>query len=416
MGKTLKRQRAREAAAAAGLAQRAPKQQKRDPSDPPKPARASSVHQQHQHNLTALVSVALEARDWDAALDRLEALRASGRPPKLGAVQRWVRDADAAGDEALAAKLICAVLRAAAAGTSQKALVQQQQNGAVLRAAVAGASHKALVQQQQNGTQRKPEGQCGGPGSGTTSSALVTHTPVRRYPPWSPRSPTPAASKTATADAPETAGETSRKTPETPKFYEVPRAPGAGGADSMASGSPVRIYAYPPGSAVTYDPAHPPVTRADVPFVLGAFVLCGALSKSECAQMLSAGKALGFTRDVDYAFGGGGSSAAAGGGAGAGRSRGISAFDSAAAAAAMAVAAADGGTSASASAARRVAAETAGMAPFAGRPAEGCVWFADESVLGPLWRRVAHLLPQVGRGHGWGVKPCRNGERGAMGM
>jgi hypothetical protein len=29
-----------------------------------------------------------------------------------------------------------------------------------------------------------------------------------------------------------------------------------------------------------------------------------------------------------------------------------------------------------------------------GTPAAGCVWLADESVLKPLYDRVAHLLPQ----------------------
>jgi hypothetical protein len=42
------------------------------------------------------------------------------------------------------------------------------------------------------------------------------------------------------------------------------------------------------------------VQRVDVPFVPGAFVLCGLLTPHECAQLVAATEALGYAWDVDY--------------------------------------------------------------------------------------------------------------------
>ena len=221
-----------------------------------------------------------------------------------------------------------------------------------------------------------------------------------------PPAPPPAAAPPGGASPPQQTAERQRAAaapgdgaPPAPRFYEVERAPGEGGADSFVTGTPVRIFAYPPGSAVAFEPARAPPVRVAVPAVPGAFVLVGALSRGECRQLLSAGRALGFTRDVDYAFGAGGG-AGTGGGAGGGgdSSGGVSALDASRAGGA---AGAGGG-----SAARAAAAREAGLPPAAGRPAEGCVWMADASVLGPIWERVRPLLPQrLGGGDLVGINP-----------
>jgi hypothetical protein len=331
MGKTLKRQRAKAAAAAAELAAtsgpNAPRKRQKGASGaaaPPLPTTASAW--------TAAVSAALEQRQWQEAVRLLELMRKAGKAPKLGAIQRWVRDADAAGDEAVAARVICAVLRAAE-GLPSAATVQQQQaeEEAAAVAAPAGAA-------------------------------------VIRHAPWCPPPPAAAPAKQQAAAAPAA---------QPPKFFHIPRAPGAGGADSFVAGAaPVPICGFKPGTAVRWegDAAPTTTTRVDVPFVPGAFVLVGALTSSECDDILRAGKSLGFSREVDYGFGGG---AAAGG----------------AAAAAAPPLAADT-TTLTESAARRAAAAAAGLALSSGRPAEGCVWLADDTVLEPLWQRVRALLPQ----------------------
>jgi pentatricopeptide repeat protein len=347
MGKTLKRQRAKAAAAAAASAPHHPQQQKRHkgaiaaaPTTPPAPTTASAW--------TSAVSSALERRRWDEACRLLDGMRRAGKAPKLGAIQRWVRDADAAGDEAVAARVICGVLRSAEVavegGASAVPPSKQQQQQEEEEAAAVDAAAAAVI----------------------------------RHAPWSPP-PNPTAPAAGAAAAGPATPNAPTSTPPPPKFHRIPRAPGAGGADSFVAGAaPVPICAFAPGSAVRWDgedDGHPPpaVTRADVPFVPGAFVLVGALSARECGEVLRAGRSLGFSREVDYAFGGG----------------------AAAAAAAPAVEAAAPTTDPlSSSAARRVAAAAAGLEAASGRPAEGCVWLADDTVLDPLWRRVRHLLPQ----------------------
>jgi hypothetical protein len=362
MGKTLKRQRAREAAEAAGL-----RPAKRGGgAAAAAAAAAASAAAPNASKLTFLASQALQARDWPAALKHLAAMRAAGKPPKLGAVQRWVRDADSAGDERVAAQLICAVLRAADAGKA--------------------------------------------PAGGTTADAAAVASakgqpPVRRFPPWLPPDPTPPETAQPAAAAagtpPAAAGPTSPSPPAAaPAFHEIPRAPGAGGADSFVTGAPVPIFAYPPGAAVTYDSSHPPARRAEVPSIPGAFVLVGALGGGECRQLLRAGRALGFTREVDYSFGGGNDA----------NGSGISLFDvqqaSSGAAAAAGAVTASAAAAAAASAARAAAAKEAGLPPVAGRPAEGCVWMVDDSVLAPLYRRIEGLLPrELGGGRLAGINP-----------
>ena len=41
----------------------------------------------------------IAARNWERALEELDRMQADGEKPKLGSMQRWVRDCDAAGTE-----------------------------------------------------------------------------------------------------------------------------------------------------------------------------------------------------------------------------------------------------------------------------------------------------------------------------
>lgn len=168
-----------------------------------------------------------------------------------------------------------------------------------------------------------------------------------------------------------------------------------------------------------FDQNHPAPTAIPVPFVPGALLLQGVLSPAECKQIISAAEAIGWHSDVDYTFGGaagddgcrqqqqqhapetppqqqqqGASAPAASDAAGASAGAGARA---AAATAANTEAASDAAAAAAAeakagSAARGLAAGLAGLPE--GTPAAGCVWLADESVLKPLYDRVAQLLPQ----------------------
>ena len=78
------------------------------------------------------------------------------------------------------------------------------------------------------------------------------------------------------------------------------------------------------------------VTRADVPGVAGAFVLSNVLSRHECEQMVNLSSAMGYSSEAK------------------GHLRGRSI-----------------------------------------RTNEQCVWIADDSLWSPIWKRLAHLLPEV---------------------
>ena len=107
------------------------------------------------------------------------------------------------------------------------------------------------------------------------------------------------------------------------------------------------------------------VARTDVPGVPGAFVLSGVLSGGECAQLVAASEAMGYSRDEPTLRGGGAASAGVAQQALAGRPAGEAARD------ASTGSAQDG--------------------------IDNCVWLVDDSIMSHVWTRVApHLPPAVG--------------------
>lgn len=94
MGKTLKRQRQKQLREQ----QLNQQQHQQPPAKLPrladgKPLTAASS----SSKFTAAVSAALQKGAWLDAMRVLEAMQEHGKVPKLGAVQRWVRDADQVG-------------------------------------------------------------------------------------------------------------------------------------------------------------------------------------------------------------------------------------------------------------------------------------------------------------------------------
>ena len=143
------------------------------------------------------------------------------------------------------------------------------------------------------------------------------------------------------------------------------------------------------------------IKRVAVPFVPGAFVLTGVLSRRETAQIVAVSERMGYALDADYTFAAASSGAASGvphtvplpavfleetpaASEAAGRRQAELASstlqDPPAAATSL-----PEGTPGVLSAARSSA---------GGERAAGCVWLADNSLLGPVWERVRALLPQ----------------------
>lgn len=448
MGKTLKRQRQR----AKALQAQQPKRLKLEKGS----------------RMAAAVSVALEQGRWADAIKGLEGMAQAGKQPKLGAIMRWVRQADQAGDEQVAAPLLDAIMRAAAAAGPTGA---PSADGAAAAAAPATAAARPAATAT-NGTHAAAVAAAA---QAKASRGVERHAPLevcplghihgqpeyREQPPAQPAASAAAAATAAAgqastacraaegdeepststqqaaggaaaampvgtsnasgdgegaaAPALRTSAHPASSCPHPPLsgalqpehyvslFYELPFA-----GEGMRGG-PNAIYAFTPGT-IHYEATHPSPTRLEVPFVPGAFVLRGAFSRSECAQILAASQALGYRHDVDYTFAAGSSTAGGGGGEGGGQ-EGRSAAGAAAsssgdggggaapaAVGAPSVAAGSHSDSSGAaaagapSAARGVAASLAGAA--AGGPAAGCVWYADDSLLGPLYERVRSLLPQ----------------------
>jgi hypothetical protein len=100
------------------------------------------------------------------------------------------------------------------------------------------------------------------------------------------------------------------------------------------------VMAYPPNSFTFTSTLVPDVVP--VPFTKGAFVLRNILSADECSQFIAAANKMGFKGDVDYSFGFSADS--------------TSRLDK--------------------------------------RPAEGCFWLVDDSILTTVFERCRPLLPQ----------------------
>lgn len=95
MGKTLKRQRQKQARE---QQQHQHQHQLTRPSKLPRLANGAPLNAgSSSSKFTAAVSAALQDKRWQEAVIVLEAMQQFGKVPKLGAVQRWVRDADQVG-------------------------------------------------------------------------------------------------------------------------------------------------------------------------------------------------------------------------------------------------------------------------------------------------------------------------------
>jgi hypothetical protein len=92
MGKTLKRQRQKQLREQQQQQLQHPTHR---PSKLPRLANGAPLNSgSSSSKFTAAVSAALQDKRWLDAVTVLEAMQKCGKVPRLGAVQRWVRDAD----------------------------------------------------------------------------------------------------------------------------------------------------------------------------------------------------------------------------------------------------------------------------------------------------------------------------------
>eukprot|EP00798_Chlamydomonas_sp_ICE-L_P025053 gene25053-10702_t len=302
MGKTLVRQK-KKAAAAAALQ-----------SSVKKTELGKSVPD-NTSKLSAHVSSALEAKKWDEALKWLFTMIRKQKQPKLGSVQRWVRFADLAGDATLTAQLLDAVLRASGASSSQvpsNSEVLSPMGSPIIRHApwVPGPPPTPTQPGTDSIPRFDPEHPTTTSGHHTIACSDPSNPSCHTLPANTDNNPTSTGNHTSAG----TAGPPPQGRTEQSKFSSIDICPAHfSGRISVVSHQPAKerippspydlnLWASEPGAISVSPLESTSVTRIDVPFVPGAFVMRNVFSRNECAQLVAAAEAMGFQPDVDYTF------------------------------------------------------------------------------------------------------------------
>jgi hypothetical protein len=208
------------------------------------------------------VSDALRDSRWTDALKSMEQMRQRGFLPKLGSVQRWVRECDAAGDaDPMAIQVLDAILRTA----------DPPQVGAM-------QSPTAIESLRGN--------------DGTLLEASIAHGGfVHAYPPWD------AFTRKGHAKG-DLGGTLRRGQGQSEEEQGVWRAlfrvcAHVAPADRKPPNKyPLRLHTSEEGAISLDPPLEGAPRRVDVPFVPGAFLLADLFSAQECIRMVSAAEAV----------------------------------------------------------------------------------------------------------------------------
>ncbi|KAI8585566.1 hypothetical protein BDZ88DRAFT_432262 [Geranomyces variabilis] len=198
--------------------------------------------------LSGRVSDALADGRWNDALVLLAEMRERGMVPKLGALQRWVRDCDAVSGPDGGLKGQGEVLR-------------------VLDAILRTADPEMVPR-----------------GNGDVEDV------VRRHAAWAPCAP-------VTVDADDAASATEEDAARYKAGFRVV-AYEKGPERRTPNLHDFILYASAPGTIARAPATAPPVTRHDVPNVPGCFMLTDVLTPQQCTSILHAAETVGFTPDA----------------------------------------------------------------------------------------------------------------------
>jgi hypothetical protein len=191
------------------------------------------------------VTLALMHQKWSDAMAALQGARDYQQLPKQGTIQRWVRDADGAGDCKM--KLLSAMLRLGNTVSSEN----KHDVGQVMAKRVAAGEDLTIL-----------EGWTVPNSDATTELELDLELEL----------PTPRELESRIVYQEEAAS----RTP--PNMHDL------------------LLHATLPGY-MTYSDTPPPVIRHDIPFLQGGFLLDRVLTSSECHQLKHAATQLGFRPD-----------------------------------------------------------------------------------------------------------------------
>ncbi|GAA5875068.1 hypothetical protein JCM3774_003419 [Rhodotorula dairenensis] len=208
------------------------------------------------NSLASRISAALTQHRHLDALVLLAELRLRGQSPKLGSLQRWVRDLDAASrdDGSFGDSEVLKVLDAILRCTNGEPEHDEEEDGLIR-----GISGQVVVRQR-DWVHRKPR-------DGDVYGEIV----AGRFPPPADRE---------------------RLSSRFSLLHTVPAA-----ERQPPNHHPALLFASAPG-AIPLAAAHPtPVQRFEVPHVPGAFLLTDVLSPDECRSILAHAEAVGFRPD-----------------------------------------------------------------------------------------------------------------------
>lgn len=280
------------------------------------------------HSLSGRISLAFRHRDWCRALTLLREMALGARQgerPKLGAIQRWVRDCDLAtqvgdagispgqgGVDGAAAAGEGGVLPASAglgytSGSGGEPLAKDGYNTALLLLdAVMRAGGETLMAAKQS--QGAPAMHGPGPqGAGSsTLLGLAQRATLTRHPLFTVLpSHTCAATGAAGTGGGSPEAVLSACASSLPPSWSlahvrqgvrvISHVPGP--ERRPPSSDDLNVYMTSPRSILFNDAQSPPPTRHDVPGVPGAFLLSHVLSPCEYAQLVHTAEGIGYTRD-----------------------------------------------------------------------------------------------------------------------
>ncbi|KAG0366411.1 hypothetical protein BGX24_003705 [Mortierella sp. AD032] len=204
------------------------------------------------------ISDALVDGRWNDAMSAMEEMRAKGQVPKLGALQRWVRDCDAASakngefGDPVVLRVLDSMLR-----TIDPSMVPQKSSTDEEHPVRTHPNWEAYPREEDN-VQKY---------DAALNNTLFTEEEGENY-------------KSSFRIVSHTKGPLRR----TPNLHDF------------------TLYLSNPGTIrLCYQDnlsAQPPVERINMPHVPGAFLLKDVLTRKECHQMISAAEAVGFTPDV----------------------------------------------------------------------------------------------------------------------
>ncbi|KAF9156390.1 hypothetical protein BG015_005599 [Linnemannia schmuckeri] len=205
------------------------------------------------------ISDALVDGRWNDAMSALEEMRTKGQVPKLGALQRWVRDCDAASakngefGDPVVLRVLDSMLR-----TVDPSMVPQKQPGDKEEHPVRTHPMWQAFPRLDDNVQKY---------DAALNNTLFTEEEAEHY-------------RSSFKIVAHTKGPLRR----TPNLHDF------------------TLYLSNPGTIrLCYQDnlsAQPPVERINMPHVPGAFLLKDVLTRKECHQMISAAEAVGFTPDV----------------------------------------------------------------------------------------------------------------------